>query len=307
MHNSSNLEIPVLTVLLVTFNHETTVLESLNSIVTQKTKFPFILKIFDDCSSDQTLPICINHLIKINFKNYLISTSNKNNGAVINFKRALKSIDTKYFTLLEGDDYWTSDFKIETSLKIFESNLDCAIVAHNTYLINGNNNADLKYKKAKIINGYFSNGLPNNGNEIFDIFNAPYFHFSSRIYRTFPLDFEKENELIFYDLFLYYKYLSLGRVFYIDKVMSAYRYNCRGTWSSLSEYQQKYKNIHMYLEMIVYFENKYDFFYNSITGNSKLLLRIVKTDLFFYLINFSALRKIFSHMIIFYQNRFCKI
>ena len=307
MNNPDKLESPVLTVLLVTYNHEKTVLEAIKSIVSQKTIFPFILKIFDDCSSDLTLILCTDYLNKINFKNYFIFTSKKNNGAVNNFRKALKSVETKYFTLLEGDDFWTSNLRIDTSLRLLESNMDCAIAAHNTYLINDDIDTNIKVKNSKVVNSYFSNGLPNNGNEIFDIFNAPYFHFSSRTYRSFPIDFESENEFIFFDLFLYYKYLSFGDVFYIDKVMSAYRYNFKGTWSSLTSYEQKYRNIYIYLEMIVYFKNKYGFFYNSITGNSKLLLRFFKTDSFYFLIYFSFLRKIVTHLIIFYQNKFCKI
>jgi hypothetical protein len=178
--------------------------------------------------------------------------------------------------------------------------------AHNTEIISSEKTLDGN-KKNNIVKNFFSNGIPNEGSRKFSIDTAPYFHFSSRTYRTFPINFESENEFILFDLFFYYKYLSLGNVFYIDNVMSVYRYNSKGAWSSLSKYQQKYKNIHMYLEMIVYFENKYFFFYNSITGNSKLLLRLFKTDSFYFLIKFSILRKLFPHLIIFYQDRFCKV
>jgi glycosyltransferase involved in cell wall biosynthesis len=295
----------LLTVCVVTYNHAQTILKTLESIASQKTDIPFIVKIYDDCSDDRTVS-----KIKNFFENHKIDhvlfEQLENFGAVSNFKRALHGIKTKYFTLIEGDDYFSCNSRFDLSIKALEKNSDCSMSAHNTEIISSEKTLDGN-KKNNIVKNFFSNGIPNEGSRKFSIDTAPYFHFSSRTYRTFPINFESENEFILFDLFFYYKYLSLGNVFYIDNVMSVYRYNSKGAWSSLSKYQQKYKNIHMYLEMIVYFENKYFFFYNSITGNSKLLLRLFKTDSFYFLIKFSILRKLFPHLIIFYQDRFCKV
>ncbi len=295
----------LLTVCVVTYNHAQTILKTLKSIASQKTDIPFIVKIYDDCSDDGTV-IKIKNFFEDHKIDHVLFEQLENVGAVSNFKKAFLGIKTKYFTVIEGDDYFSCNSRIDMSIKALEKNSDCSICAHNTEIIFSEKTLDVN-KKNKIVNNFFSNGVPNWGSRKFSIDTAPYFHFSSRTYRTFPINFESENESIFLDLFLYYKYLSLGNVFYIDNVMSVYRYNPKGAWSSLSKYQQKYKNIHMYLEMIVYFENKHDFFYNSITANSKLLLRLFKTDSFYFLINFSILRKLFSHLIIFYQDRFCKV
>lgn len=49
---------PILTIFLLTYNHEKTVRETFQSILMQKTKYPFIVKILEDCSTDNTLKIC---------------------------------------------------------------------------------------------------------------------------------------------------------------------------------------------------------------------------------------------------------
>lgn len=55
---------PILTVFLLTYNYEETIRETFDGILKQKTQYPFIVKILEDCSTDKTLDICNEYIQK---------------------------------------------------------------------------------------------------------------------------------------------------------------------------------------------------------------------------------------------------
>ncbi len=110
-------------VCVITYNHEEFIEKALASILNQKADFDFDIVIGDDCSSDKTKEIILKYkqrypdLIRILF-------SEKNIGMRENFLRSLKACKGKYIAILEGDDYWTDEYKLQKQFDYLEKFLD---------------------------------------------------------------------------------------------------------------------------------------------------------------------------------------
>ena len=94
------------------YNHANYIRECLDGFVKQKTNFPFIAYVGDDCSTDGTTEI-----IKEYEKKYpdIIKGiyHKKNTKAEGNFFDILKQCKGKYLIFCEGDDYWTDINKLQ--------------------------------------------------------------------------------------------------------------------------------------------------------------------------------------------------
>ena len=127
---------PLVSVCLQTFNHGAYIKEAIDSILAQKTSFPFELIIGDDQSNDGTSEIVREYQQKHEDKIKLVeSTSNlgriTGNGR-LNLVRNIRQTRGKYIALLEGDDFWTCDTKLQQQANILESNLSLGGVTHDT-------------------------------------------------------------------------------------------------------------------------------------------------------------------------------
>lgn len=114
---------PLVTIRCMTFNHEQYVASALEGFLKQKTSFPFVIFIHDDCSTDNTANIIKEYKRKYpNIINSVLEEENqysKNDGSL---SRIIKeNIHTKYVALCEGDDYWIDENKLEKQISYLES------------------------------------------------------------------------------------------------------------------------------------------------------------------------------------------
>lgn len=89
----------LLTVNVITYNHEEFIEDCLNSILEQRTNFDYLVRIFDDASTDRTQDIC--RKFKKNFpKKIELHFANKNLGLINNvFVNFSKKLSKYYITL----------------------------------------------------------------------------------------------------------------------------------------------------------------------------------------------------------------
>lgn len=238
------------TVILITYNHESTVSKAIESILEQETSFPFKIQIFEDCSTDGTLQICKKYAEKYPDKIELFA-NHKNLGAADNFKQALCQVDSKYWAYLEGDDYWCDINKIELCVDALERYPNCSMSGHNTKVCHLNSQKEDEYC------------LPNDGKDRFFSFGQPssYIHMNARMYRTECVDFNKVPYIFYYDTPLYQLFLSKGDVYFINRVMSVYNISGKGTWTSLSSISQDFQHIRMNRFLKKYFSKPYNKFF----------------------------------------------
>lgn len=131
-----------LSVFVVTYNHEKFISQCLDSIVNQKTEFDFEIIIGDDYSTDSTRKICEEYCHQHN--NVRILPSEKNVGLVKNWERTLNACKGEYIALIEGDDYWVDDRKLEKQIDFLEKNNDYSFVFHKVKVVYEDNYTDEK-------------------------------------------------------------------------------------------------------------------------------------------------------------------
>jgi glycosyltransferase involved in cell wall biosynthesis len=120
----------MVSVFMMTYNHEKYITQALEGILMQKTNFVFDIVIGEDCSTDNTRRIVMNFAEKYPDKfNCLLH--NKNIGVVANQLATLKECSGKYIAICEGDDYWTDPYKLQKQVDILESNPDFVLIHTN--------------------------------------------------------------------------------------------------------------------------------------------------------------------------------
>lgn len=217
---------PLLTVIVLTFNNEKSIGRCIDSLLAQKTTYPYQIRIYDDCSLDRNIEICEQYVknypekikLTVQPENTFLKPYNKTQAF-----QAFQEIDTKYFCIIEGDDYWCNENKIQMALDFLESHPDYAGWGHDTLQIDENSGIEQSYvhdiAKYKIENPIrFDNRF---------IFLLT----SSRIFRMF--DFKK-LKIWPVDYLVYNYHLSKGPLYYHDEIMAVYTVGPSGTFTTLS-------------------------------------------------------------------------
>ena len=105
-------------IIVSTYNHEGYLAKGLDSILSQKTHYNYEVIVADDCSSDGTVAIAREYTQ--HNRNVKLIASDINQGNSRNTWNAIKEANGRYIGFLEGDDYWTSDSKIEKLISELE-------------------------------------------------------------------------------------------------------------------------------------------------------------------------------------------
>lgn len=128
---------PLVSILMPTYNHERFIAEAIESALNQKTQYSYELLINDDCSTDDTLKIATEYSQKHPDK-IKIFTHEKNQGLLKSYKHLLANSDGKYIAILESDDVWSDETKLEKQISFLEQNPDYGLVCSDYITINEN-------------------------------------------------------------------------------------------------------------------------------------------------------------------------
>lgn len=127
---------PLVSVIVITYNSEKYVLETLESIYNQ-TYENIELIISDDASKDNTLDICKNWITEFGnrFKCTSIVTTKKNKGIPANCNRGIKVSNGEWIKLIAGDDKLIENC-IENNIIYTNKNKDAKIIFSNVIEFN---------------------------------------------------------------------------------------------------------------------------------------------------------------------------
>jgi glycosyltransferase involved in cell wall biosynthesis len=126
--------VPIVSVLMITYNHESFISQAIEGVLMQKTNFPIELIIGEDNSKDKTRSI----VKEFEFKNPKIIVAQypeMNRGAMNNFITVMQSARGKYIALCEGDDYWTDPYKLQKQVEFLEGNAEFSMCFHNALVV----------------------------------------------------------------------------------------------------------------------------------------------------------------------------
>ena len=120
---------PLVTVLVTTYNQEKYIAQALDSVLAQKTDFPFEIYVSEDCGTDGTRTILQDYarsypdMIRLNLRD-------KNVGISRNWYEGLCAARGEYVCTLEGDDWWLDDCKLQKQMNFLREHPDYAAVSH---------------------------------------------------------------------------------------------------------------------------------------------------------------------------------
>lgn len=122
---------PLVSVKMITYNHEPYIAQAIKGALRQETSFPFELVIGEDCSTDGTREIVFDYQKK--YPDIIrVITSDQNVGMHKNGPRTLKECRGKYIAYCEGDDYWHHPQKLQKQVDFLEANPGYGLV-HSDY------------------------------------------------------------------------------------------------------------------------------------------------------------------------------
>lgn len=136
---------PILSVVIITYNQENYIAQTLDSILNQKHNYSFEIVIGDDCSVDNTRKIINKYATE--YPNIIVPIFNEVNlGIVKNYFNVLEHTSGKYIMECAGDDWWLPE-KINIQINFMELNSDVGLCYGKVLEFNENKH---KYSK-KII------------------------------------------------------------------------------------------------------------------------------------------------------------
>lgn len=122
----------ILSVCVRTHNQEQFIREALDSVLRQHTTFPFEVIVSDDASSDRTVEI-LEEYQDAHPDKVRVLLNAANIGGPENLKRVIEASKAKYVTCLDGDDFYTDDYKLQKQVDCLESHPEYAACFHNTW------------------------------------------------------------------------------------------------------------------------------------------------------------------------------
>lgn len=120
---------PVVSVQMITYNHEPYIRDAVEGVLMQETEFPIELVVAEDCSSDKTRQIVLD--FQRRYPSVIrVLVSEDNVGPMRNSFRAGNACRGKYTALCDGDDYWTDSRKLQKQVCFLESNQEYSMCSH---------------------------------------------------------------------------------------------------------------------------------------------------------------------------------
>jgi glycosyltransferase involved in cell wall biosynthesis len=252
-----NQKMPLVSVPMLTYNHEKYIAQAIESVLKQKTDFLFELVIGEDCSTDGTRDI-IESYGRQYPEQIKIVTSVTNVGALANNIRTTKACRGKYLAILEGDDYWNDEFKLQKQVDFLEQNPQFGIVHTDV-------NHWLEESGTLIENYNAIHHIQIPDGDIFEefldpekyIIKTPTAVFRKKLFEQ-HVDYEviRKKGWVIADLFTWLSMAKFAKVKYFPEVTATYRV-LRESSSNNKDYQKKQKLHQSVFEIRLYFIEKY--------------------------------------------------
>jgi glycosyltransferase involved in cell wall biosynthesis len=220
-------------VFVITYNHGKFIRKALESIMSQKTNFTFEVLIGDDASTDETPEI-----IREFHEKYpaiirpFLHQKNLGQNGLLNTIETIQHVKGEYIASLDGDDYWTDDYKLQKQADYLDKNPTFSACFHNAQIIYSGSD------KVEILN-------PENQKNILDVEDFIgeeeiwFMATSSVLFRNwidhYPDWFLKS---ISGDIPRYIMLIKKGKIGYLPDLMSIYRKHLEG-----ASFSDKYDSI----------------------------------------------------------------
>ena len=226
---------PVVSVIVLTFEHKNFIKSCLDSILHQKTDFPFEILLGEDASTDGTREICVEYAKKYSDKIRLFLHHPNNKIKVLNTTTGnfnalytLFSAKGEFLAFCEGDDYWNDPLKLQKQYDFMKMNPKFSVCYHNYKIVNSKNKYIISKKASPLKEDLRSS-------ELTLAFRHPAtltIFIRKQVVTKVPKEITK---VLAIDVFLNSLLGQFGSGKYLNHVLpSSYRVHDGGLWSNMS-------------------------------------------------------------------------
>lgn len=245
-----------LTIIMPSYNKAKYIKEAIESVLMQKTTYTYKIVIADDCSTDDTVQIANKYKEKYPEK-FEILTSDKNLKLYKNVLRAYAITKTDYFCVLDPDDFWIDEYKIQKSLDFLEKNKEYTIYVTNTMqqTSDGKRNkwSNIKAKDSDF-NDYL-NGSAALGCTLGSMYRNVIFQ-NGLPEKMIHLENVTCEKAFRGDSFRNAIHIHEGKAHSVTDYDAVYRITGDGLWQSSSEFKQNLLNANIYIDLYKYFDSE---------------------------------------------------
>ncbi|CDD67912.1 family 2 glycosyl transferase [Eggerthella sp. CAG:368] len=222
--------LPLVSVLCITFNQEKYIAQTLDSLVSQKTNFPFEVIVHDDASTDGTSRIIKEYEKRHpNIIKPILQKENQYSQGKLITQLCAPYLSGKYFAICEGDDFWLNDNKLQIQFDYMEDNPDCSLCVHGVKKYNNHKKKfEGKIAPSSIERDFSLEEILIEGGGLFGT-NSMFLRMD---------DYLLPDEYLHWGMGDYPRYVylaSIGRVHYLPGLYAAYRVGVEGSWSDRTQ------------------------------------------------------------------------
>lgn len=212
----------LVSIVVITYNHEKYIRKCLDSILIQNVDFAFEIIISDDCSTDQTAQIITEYqdkypdIIKSNLRSI-------NVGATKNQYECFLRCTGDYIAILDGDDFWTDKQKLKVQTDFLKNNDEFIACTQRYSVVDENDNVTQEV--------FYGPGRPESGEYSLKDFQKYiyYGHPGTLVFKNIFLKPKYDYSIIYKadrwicDITLCLILTCLGRIYVSDENMTSYR------------------------------------------------------------------------------------
>jgi len=212
-------------VMMITYNHERFIAQAIESVLAQRVNFDYEIVIGEDCSTDGTRAVIMDFHRR--YPSRIVPLlREKNIGGARNIELTLAACRGQYVAMLEGDDYWTCEEKLQRQVDFLDANPDYAICCHRVQIFDeiGTNRASIFPSRAP---GTYT---------LDDLLKGNFIMTGTTVFRRnslgpLPPQFQKLAPLDWTRLAMIARH---GKIELMDDAMAVYRMHSGSIWSSMS-------------------------------------------------------------------------
>lgn len=141
---------PIVSMIVFTYNQETMVSQTIDSLLAQKTSYSHEIILVDDCSTDKTLDVCLGYYKK--YPNLIrVIENDTNKGFMRNYHESISEYARgKYIAPVAGDDWWHAQDKIQKQIDFLEAHSDYDMVYSDSLIYLQEKKKIEKYSPCKV-------------------------------------------------------------------------------------------------------------------------------------------------------------
>ena len=272
---------PLLSVCVITYNHSQYIRQCLDSLLMQRLSARWQIIVADDHSTDGTREILQEYKEKHPDLIHLI-LQKKNVGAEQNWLDLISYPKSKYVLYTEGDDYLLDPSKLQKQLDFLDTHTDFSMVFHPV---------KVTYEGGVRPNEIFPTPLQRYNKRTLgpkELLKSNFIQTNSVMYRW---RFAKESVRKIFpagvipgDWYLHLLHAQVGKIGFLDSVMSVYRRHPKGVWweshQDIDAIWKKYgdKHFRLYTETLKLYDDSPELLEPVYDNLAKLLVNLVVVD-----------------------------